>query len=166
MNEGRIPATKTARQARIVELIARRTVRSQGELAALLAAEGVAVTQGTLSKDLVDVGAVRVRQADGDFGYALLAAERSDVGGGRLSRLCAELLVSADGSANLAVLRTPPGAAQFFASAIDRAALPAVLGTIAGDDTIAVITRDPDGGAALADHLLSLSHHPRTEKDD
>ncbi|MFT3861422.1 MAG: hypothetical protein QM721_08885 [Micropruina sp.] len=117
MTEPRTPQTKTARQARIVELIARRQVRSQTELAHLLAAEGIVVTQGTLSKDLVDVGAVRVRQGDGDFGYALLAGERpgdSSSAAPRLSRLCAELLVSAEGSANLAVLRTPPGAARIL----------------------------------------------------
>ena len=161
-----MPQTKTARQARIVELITHRPVRSQTELVQLLAAEGVAVTQGTLSKDLVDVGAVRVRLGDRDFGYALLAGERpgdSSSATVRLSRLCAELLVSAEGSANLAVLRTPPGAAQFFASAIDRVALPEVLGTIAGDDTVAVITRDPAGGPRLADTMLAMSHHPRTE---
>ena len=71
--------------------------------------------------------------------------------------------MSAEGSANLAVLRTPPGAAQFFASAIDRVALPEVLGTIAGDDTIAVITRDPAGGSRLAETMLAMSHDPRTE---
>ena len=69
----------------------------------------------------------------------------------------------ADGGDNVGVLHTPPGAAQFFASAIDRVALPEVLGTIAGDDTIAVITRDPTGGARLADTMLAMSHHPRTE---
>jgi transcriptional regulator of arginine metabolism len=166
MTEPRTPQTKNARQARIVELISRQAVRSQTELAHLLAAEGVAVTQGTLSKDLVDVGAVRVRQGDGEFGYALLAGERpgdSSAATVRLSRLCAELLLSAEGSANLAVLRTPPGAAQYFASAIDRVGMPAVLGTIAGDDTIAVITRDPLGGVTLAEGMLAMSHHPRTE---
>ena len=166
MTEPRLPQTKIARQARIVELIGRQPVRSQIELAALLAAEGVTVTQGTLSKDLVDVGAIRVRQGDGEFSYSLLAGEHpgnSSAATVRLSRLCAELLVSAEGSANLAVLRTPPGAAQYFASAIDRVALPEVLGTIAGDDTIAVITRDPTGGPALAETMLAMSHNPRTE---
>ena len=86
---------------------------------------------------------------------------------GRLSRLAAELLVSADASANLVVLRTPPGAAQFLASALDRAGLPDVVGTIAGDDTVMVIARDPHGGEALAARLLTLAapnhtdlHHP------
>ena len=158
MTEQRTPQTKTARQARIVELITRQSVRSQTELVQLLAAEGVVVTQGTLSKDLVDVGAVRVRQGDGDLGYALLAAERASDSTAtvRLSRLCAELLVSAEGSANLAVLRTPPGAAHYLASAIDRASLPDIVGTIAGDDTILVVAREPLDGAGLARRIEGL----------
>ena len=74
----------------------------------------------------------------------------------RLARLCGELLLSAEASANLVVVRTPPGAAQFFASAIDRVGWDNVLGTIAGDDTVMMITRDPAGGAAMADTLLGL----------
>ena len=162
MTESRSPSTKTARQARIVELITRHPVHSQVELAARLADEGFVVTQGTLSKDLVDVGAVRVRSSDGELAYALLArGPEAPVAMGRLNRLCAELLVSAEGSANLAVLRTPPGAAQYFASAIDKVGWEAVLGTIAGDDTIAVITRDPAGGAALAETMLAMSSTTR-----
>jgi transcriptional regulator of arginine metabolism len=67
--------------------------------------------------------------------------------------------VSAEASANLVILRTPPGAAQFLASAFDKADLPGVLGTVAGDDTVLVISRDPDGGAALAQRLLALANH-------
>ena len=73
---------------------------------------------------------------------------------GRLARLCGEVLVSAEPSANLVVLRTPPGAAQYFASAIDRVSWPEILGTIAGDDTVVVITRRPDGGADVAARFL------------
>ena len=85
-------------------------------------------------------------------------ARRSDA---RLARLCAELLVSAEASANLAVLRTPPGAAQFLASAIDRVGLADVLGTIAGDDTVLLVTRDPAGGAALAARFLQFADDRR-----
>ncbi|MCA0253824.1 MAG: arginine repressor [Actinobacteria bacterium] len=162
MSEPRSPLTKSARQARIAELIERNDVASQTELAARLADEGVAVSQGTLSKDLLELGAVRVRTADGQFRYALLAGEAPAVSASaaltRLARLCGELLLSAEASANLAILRTPPGAAQFFASAIDKVGWAAVLGTIAGDDTVMVITRDPAGGQAMADALLGL--HP------
>ena len=75
----------------------------------------------------------------------------------RLTRLLADLLTSAEGSANLAVLRTPPGAAQFLASAMDKVGLPDVMGTIAGDDTLLVVSRDPDGGPALADRLRAMA---------
>lgn len=153
------PLTKSARQSKIAELIERDTIGSQTELAARLAESGIAVSQGTLSKDLLELGAVRVRTVAGQFAYALLAGEHgpgSPAALSRLSRLCGELLLSAEGSANLAVLHTPPGAAQFFASAIDKVAFEAILGTIAGDDTVLVISRDPLGGAALAESLLSL----------
>ena len=90
----------------------------------------------------------------------------------RLTRLLADLLTSAEGSANLAVLRTPPGAAQFLASGLDKVGLPGVLGTIAGDDTLLVVSREPDGGAALAEHLLALARRtpaghpdPRTDPE-
>ncbi len=153
------PLTKSARQSKIAELIERDTIGSQTELAARLAESGIAVSQGTLSKDLLELGAVRVRTVAGQFAYALLAGEHgpgSPAALSRLSRLCGELLLSAEGSANLAVLHTPPGAAQFFASAIDKVAFEAILGTIAGDDTVLVISRDPLGGVALAESLLSL----------
>ena len=154
----RTPVTKSARQSRIAELIERETVRSQGELAALLAATGIAVSQGTLSKDLLELGAVRVRTQAGELAYALLAGEHAPgtpAARARLARLAGELLLSAEGSANLTVLR-PPGAAQFFASAIDKVGWDSVLGTIAGDDTVVIVTRDPAGGATMADAFLGM----------
>jgi transcriptional regulator of arginine metabolism len=160
------PATKNARHHRIVELVTSTEVRSQGELADLLAESGVRVTQATLSRDLVELDAVKVRAPSGALVYAV-PAEGGDrrptapgetaAGTHRLARLCAELLVSADASGNLVVLRTPPGAAQFLASAFDKADLPGVLGTIAGDDTVLVIGRDPAGGEELARRFLALA---------
>lgn len=161
MSEPRSPLTKPARQSRIAELIERNDIASQTELAARLGDEGLVVSQGTLSKDLLELGAVRVRTAEGQFRYALLAGDTTagatSAALARLARLCGELLLSAEASANLVVARTPPGAAQFFASAIDKVGWDAVLGTIAGDDTVMLITRDPAGGRALADTLLALS---------
>lgn len=158
MSERSVPGTKAARQGLIVDLLTREAIRSQTELAELLAAEGFAVTQGTLSKDLVDVGAIRLRSASGELTYAVPEGEASDTrrAHARMVRLAAELLLSAEASANLVVVKTPPGAAQFLASAIDKAGLDAVLGTIAGDDSILIVSRAPDGGAALAEHLLAL----------
>lgn len=157
--------TKAARHARIVAILADRPVRSQAELADELRAAGLRVTQATLSRDLDELGAVKLRTADGGLpayvvpedGSALPARSAGDDRPHRLARMLGELLVSAEASGNLVVLRTPPGASNFLASALDRARLPQVLGTVAGDDTIMVIARDPHGGQALADLLLQLS---------
>ncbi len=159
------PLTKSARQALVVELLESREVRSQHELADLLGLRGVHVTQATLSRDLVELDAVKVRGPSGTLVYAVPAegGDRTPVAGEsaaaqhRLSRLAAELLVSAEASANLVVLRTPPGAAQFLASAIDKVEISDVLGCIAGDDTVLVIGRDPAGGEALAHRFTSLA---------
>lgn len=162
---GSVPLTKRARHATIIALLERRPVRSQTELAELLADQGLAVTQGTLSRDLVEIGALRVRGGDGHLVYAVpgeggdrrpVLAE-SAAFESRLTRLCSEVLVSAESSANLVVLRTPPGAAQYFASAIDRVGWSSILGTIAGDDTILLITRDPDGGSRVAADFLAMT---------
>jgi transcriptional regulator of arginine metabolism len=161
-----VPATRAARHARIIDLLSREPVRSQPELARMLAEEGMTVTQATLSRDLDEIGAVRLRDADGALVYVVpgeggerinrtAPAESGDV---RLRRLAEELLTSADSSANLVVLRTPPGAAQFLASAIDHASLSSIIGTIAGDDTVLIICRDPEGGPSVAEHLLRLAN--------
>ncbi len=165
MTTSAAPLTKTARHARIIALLGTHEVRSQTELAELLAADGVQVTQGTLSRDLVEVGALRVRGSGGHLVYAVPGdgGDRTPHVGefatfeARLARLCGEVLVSAEPSANLVVVRTPPGAAQYFASAIDASVIPSVLGTIAGDDTIMVVCRQPDGGDAVARRFLELA---------
>jgi transcriptional regulator of arginine metabolism len=147
------PGTRTARHGRIVELIRDKDVRSQTELAELLAGDGYQVTQATLSRDLEELGAVKVSGAyliPEDGHRPLRPSEQAPA---RLTRLLRELLTGVDASGNMAVLRTPPGAAQFLASALDRSGLPDVVGTIAGDDTILVVARDATGGAALAAKL-------------
>lgn len=157
-------ASKAARHARIVTILNSRRVRSQAELAAALNDEGFDVTQATLSRDLEELGAVKLRTPDGGLpsyvvpedGAPLTARAAGDAPPHRLARLIDDLLVSAEASANLVVLRTPPGAAHYLASAVDRAGLPEVLGTIAGDDTILVVARDPDGGKALAQQFVEL----------
>jgi arginine repressor len=227
------PATKAARQAQIASILEQAAVHSQDELADWLAHRGVRVTQTTLSRDLEELGAVRLRGPDGALVYALpgepggpgsrpgglaesmagapaeaagtaragstvvtagaagtdrLAGITSTAGGAgggamrgttmpgggragtadrpagpgaepraRLARAAAELLVSAEASANLVIVRTPAGAAQFLASVIDHASWPSILGTVAGDDTILVIARDPAGGTELAHALLQLA---------
>jgi transcriptional regulator of arginine metabolism len=169
MTEARIPATKAARQQLIVDLLGKEAVRSQGELVELLTSHGVHSTPSTVSRDLVELDAVRVRHADGTLVYAVpgeggdrtpRAAEDSVASQGRLQRLARELVVSADASANLVVLRTPPGAAQYLASAIDHAAQSEILGTIAGDDTVMLICRDPLGGPGIAARFTNLAELP------
>ena len=186
------PLTKTARHARIADILAREQVRSQEELADLLERyAGVHVTQATLSRDLDELGIVRLRSG-GTLVYSLPeepggpgshpGGPGSPSGGGarvagfsgvsgvsgsesphdaRLARYLSELMTSAEASANLVVLRTPAGAAQFLASVIDHAALPSVLGTVAGDDTVLLIARDPAGGDALAADFLRLASRRR-----
>lgn len=161
------PVTKSARQQRIIEVLATGQVRSQTELAERLLADGLSVTQATVSRDLVELDAVKVRSTSGALVYAVpgeggdrtpLVPRESAASEARLSRLCAELLVSADSSANMVVIRTPPGAANFLAVAIDKAELGDVLGTVAGDDTVLVIARDPAGGGALEQRFLDLAN--------
>ena len=164
------PNTKAARHARIVDLLEHHAVPSQARLADLLAADGLAVTQATLSRDLDEIGATKVVTADGVAVYAapgqggdtsLVAAVGDEAAAARLSRVCGEVLVSADSSANLVVLRTPPGAAQYLASVIDHTVLPSVIGTVAGDDTVLLVTRDPHGGAEVAAAMLRLAESGR-----
>ena len=145
--------TKVARQRRIVELVTRAPVRSQSELARLLAADGLVVTQTTLSRDLEELGAVKVRTPDGGLAYAV-DPDGGRLPGERLARVLADLVTSVEDSANLAVVRTPPGGAHLVASAIDRAGLPGVLGTVAGDDTVLVVCRGASGGRAVARELI------------
>ena len=147
--------TRAGRQSRISELIRDRAVHSQTELLGLLEAEGIGTTQATLSRDLDELGALKARGAYviPDDGSPVRGVEG---GTARLARLLGDLLVSADASGNLAVLRTPPGAAHYLASALDRAALHDVVGTIAGDDTLMVVAREPLTGAELVNRLREL----------
>jgi transcriptional regulator of arginine metabolism len=161
MSTGMGVTTRAARQARIVELVSREQVRNQSELLGLLEAEGIETTQATLSRDLDELGAVKLRGADGGIPVYVIPDDGSPVRGveggtGRLSKLLGELLVSSDASGNLAVLRTPPGGAHYLASALDRAALNDVVGTIAGDDTVIVVAREPLTGAQLVARLREL----------
>lgn len=154
--------TRAGRQARIIALLAGRQVHSQTQLQGLLADDGVEATQATLSRDLDELGAVKLRAPDGGTGIYVIPEDGSPVRGvtggtDRLSRLLTELLVSVDSSGSMAVLRTPPGAAHYLASALDRASLPDVVGTIAGDDTLFVLAREPVTGADLAVRLEALA---------
>lgn len=160
-----VSTSRAARQQRIAEILASTPVRSQTELLDRLAEDGIEVTQATLSRDLGDVGAERVRvgknlvyAVPGEGGdRTVRAAPHGEERVTRLQTRCHELLVSAEHSANLVVLRTPPGAASFLASAVDQAGLEGVLGTIAGDDTIMVVTAGDRRSADVVGRLMSYS---------
>lgn len=155
------PQSKAARQSRIGELIDAHEIESQTRLIDLLAQDGLTVTQATLSRDLEDIGAHKARVEGGHARYVRTpdgtpAPLSSDRPSARLGRLLTELLTAIDHSENIVVLRTPPGAASFLASALDRASLPDVVGTIAGDDTIMVIVRGTARAEPFAEQLRSL----------
>ena len=155
-----LPDTPTARRSRIARIIARGDISSQGQLREVLASEGLAVTQATLSRDLSDLGAVKQLGAGGRSVYVIPdepGLQIEQMGDHRLGRTLADVLVGADQSGNIVVLRTRPGAAQYLASAVDRAAWDSIIGTVAGDDTVLIVTRDPQGGAAMADRMLALA---------
>ena len=159
------PTTKAARHAQIRAIVAAGEIRSQTELRQQLAAAGIHTTQGTLSRDLLDLGAYRVRGPQGELIYSLdnegtesgVSSQYRQASENRLSTLCRELLVSVAHAENDVVLRTPPGAAQFLASAIDQARIEGVLGTIAGDDTILLITTGTEQATAISDLLLGYT---------
>lgn len=156
--------TKAARHARITELVRARRIHSQSELARLLGDDGLTVTQATLSRDLEELGAIKVRGTDGAPAQYVIPEDGSaplrpaEAPPARLIRLLEELLTGAESGGNLVVLRTPPGAAQYLASALDRSGLPQVIGTIAGDDTILCVCRDLRGGDDFKVQVLRWSN--------
>ncbi len=163
--------SRAARHQRIVDIISTCRVHTQDELRSMLAVEGFTVTQATLSRDLDALGATKIVDDHGLSVYAIPAdgdpAATPELGidddvMARLQRVAADVVVGADGSANIAVVHTRPGAAHYLASALDRAGIHEVLGTIAGDDTVLVVSRDPAGGQDLAVRLEALVERRRT----
>ena len=144
----KVQLNSSQRRALIAKFIEQGGVESQSHLVKLLAREGVKVTQATASRDLEDLGAIRIRDAGGEFQYAISDEATSKPAS------AANLILSVTASGNLAVVRTPPGGAQLLASAIDRnslnGSLKSAIGTIAGDDTVLVVSKTANGGAELA----------------
>lgn len=152
------PATRAARLSAIEDALSRHAVTSQSQLSEILAGEGIEVTQATLSRDLDEMNATKVRLEDGTMAYALAGAAASERGGAssgaggvggigpkaeqQMSRVLSGLVTSVAAAKNLVVVHTPSGAAQYVASVIDRQPLDGILGTIAGDDTVMAICAD------------------------
>jgi transcriptional regulator of arginine metabolism len=144
--------TKVQRQAMIGRLIGEHEVTSQPQLIQLLAAEGIEATQATVSRDLDEIGAVKVRLPTGNSVYAVpeFAPDRiAPVD--HLRRVLGEWVAEVACSGNIVVLRTPPGCAHVVASALDRSRLQGLIGTVAGDDTLLCVSAAPDGSSLAAD---------------
>ena len=149
---------KPQRQHRIARLLEEQPISSQGQIVELLAADGVVATQATVSRDLEELGAVKVRIPGGTMAYALPEhAKEAAAPDDHLRRVMGDFVVEVAHSANLVVLRTPPGSAHVIGSAIDRAGLPDVLGTVAGDDTLLLVCSEHAGGAQVAAQLAALA---------
>jgi transcriptional regulator of arginine metabolism len=151
-------SAKTARQSAIARIIGAQAVSSQPQLVELLAGEGIVATQATVSRDLDDLGAIKVRVPGGDTVYALPELEPQRVAPhDQLRRVMGEWVAEVKVSGNLVVVRTPPGCAHVVASALDRSGLPGVVGTVAGDDTMLVVAEESTGGTKLARRLRELA---------
>lgn len=160
MNEF-VPTTRAARHAKITQILENQAVSSQAELRELLAEAGISVTQATLSRDLEELHAFKEYAADGKRIYRVpdvVELSESAVGArAQLERWAREVVTDAKQALNQVILRTPPGAAQLLASAIDRAVLNDVLGCIAGDDTVLVVSASERSAKTLLKEILELS---------
>lgn len=159
--------SKNQRQHRIVKLLESQVVSNQAQLVELLGADGIVATQATVSRDLEDLGAIKVRIADGEVAYAipeLPAEQHAPID--HLRRVLGDWVVEVDHSHNLVVLRTPPGSAHVVGSALDRSTLDGLLGTVAGDDTLLCVAAEHLGGQALAAALRDLAGLPLPERTD
>ncbi len=149
---------KPQRQHRIARLLEEQPISNQHQLVELLAADGVVATQATVSRDLEDLGAMKVRIPGGTMAYAIPEYGKEPAPpDDHLRRVMGEFVVEVAHSGNLVVLRTGPGQAHVVGSAIDRSGLPDVLGSVAGDDTILVVCAETASGATVADRLAGLA---------
>jgi transcriptional regulator of arginine metabolism len=149
---------KPQRQHRVLKLLETHAVSNQAQLVELLAQEGVDATQTTVSRDLEEIGAIKVRVPGGETVYALPELPVRQVAPeDHLRRVMGEWVVEVAHSANLVILRTPPGSAHVVGSALDRSGFEGVIGTVAGDDTVLVVAGEQAGGAQVASRLADLA---------
>lgn len=154
--------TVSARRSAAIAAINAGRIHSQEDLVQALKRAGHSVTQATASRDIEEIGAVRIRNQKGEMVYSI--SEGSDSSLARSMPLPQELILSVDSSGNLAVVRTPPGGAQLLASSLDHSGIKEIIGTIAGDDTVLVVSKSATGGSALARQLLTFAGKTRTKK--
>ena len=150
--------SKVQRQQSIARLIGRLPVTNQPQLVELLATDGITATQATVSRDLEDLGAVKVRVPGGDTVYAIPEYEPDRLAPqDQLRRVMGEWVAEVKRSGDIVILRTPPGCAHVVASALDRSAIEGILGTVAGDDTLLCVADESVGGAAIEGALRELA---------
>ena len=150
--------TKAQRQHAVTRLLAKHHVTSQPQVVELLRGEGIRATQATVSRDLEELGAVKVRLPGGELAYAIPEYEPDRLAPhDHLRRVLSEWVAEVNHSQNLVILRTPPGCAHVVASALDRSGTPGLLGTVAGDDTLLCVAAERPGGAKLAANLRTLA---------
>ena len=154
--------TVSARRSAAIAAISSGRIHSQEDLVQALKKAGYPVTQATASRDIEEIGAVRIRNQKGEMVYAI--SDDSDSSMARSMPLPQELILSVDSSGNLAVVRTPPGGAQLLASSLDHSGIKEIIGTIAGDDTVLVVSKSATGGGALARELMAFAGKTRTKK--
>jgi len=160
-------SVKQQRQQAITRLIGQRRVHNQPQLLDLLAAAGIVATQATVSRDLDELGVIKVRVAGGHSAYALPELESDRlVPFEQLRRVLGEWVGDVAVSANLVMLRTPPGCAHVVASALDRSGIDGLLGTVAGDDTLLCVAADGTPGSRLAAQLRDLAGLATEGTDD
>lgn len=149
---------KTQRQHKIAKILETEQITNQARLVELLKKDGVVATQATVSRDLEELGAIKVRIPGGDTVYAIPELPQDRVAPeDHLRRVLGDWVVEVRWSGNLVVLRTPPGSAHVVASALDRAGLSDIIGTVAGDDTILVVAAEKSSGTKVAKRLSALS---------
>ena len=148
---------KAQRQSAILDVVEREAVRSQEQLRRRLASRGFDVTQATLSRDIKELGLLK-RSSDGAYQPSGVDSAAPASALGTLSRTLSEYLLNVEAVQQLVVVKTGTGQAQILAVAIDRARLPEIAGTLAGDDTILIIARDPKSAQEIARQLRDLAH--------
>ena len=151
-------SAKARRQQAVTRLIEASEIASQSQLVELLSAEGISATQATVSRDLDDIGAIKIRSSAGQSVYALPVFAPDRIAPlDQLRRVMGEWVAEVTHSGSIVVVRTPPGCAHVVASALDRSGVEGLIGTVAGDDTMLCVASENVGGQRLAESLRELA---------
>jgi transcriptional regulator of arginine metabolism len=153
---------KNERQENILRLIRSKDIGTQEELVSELVDQGLAITQATVSRDIKELGIIKVTNPQGNAKYSVLD-RTGDVAPGRLLYVFSQSVISCQPALHLVVIRTLPGMAQGAASALDSIHLPGVVGSIAGDDTVFVATPSPEDAVALSQTIRDMNARLNSE---